>query len=197
MVSTLSTMLDLGVVAPSFSLPNTNPNVGGSEVSLTDYGDASAVLVAFICNHCPYVVHIREEFVRFANEYREKGLAVIAISANDAETYPADGPEAMAEEADRYHFPFPYLFDQTQEVAKSYRAACTPDFFLFDDQQVLVYRGQFDGARPRNEVPVTGEDLRQAVDAVLAGTPISGEQRPSMGCNIKWRQDNAPEYFPS
>ncbi len=184
---TESTMLELGTKAPEFSLPNTNAAVGGTTVGLKDFDNASAILVAFICNHCPYVVHIRDEFVKFAREYQDKGLAVVAISANDIGTHPQDGPEYMRADAEKYGYSFPYLYDESQEVAKAYTAACTPDFFLFDKNRVLVYRGQFDGSRPNSGVPVTGEDLRAAVDAMLSGQPVPGDQKPSVGCNIKWK----------
>jgi peroxiredoxin len=191
MARTESTMLELGTSAPRFSLPN----VDGSMVSLDDFKDAPALLVAFVCNHCPFVKHIQHGFVEFARDYRPKGLAVIAISANYVGSHPQDGPEKMAEEARDAGYGFPYLYDESQDVAKAYRAACTPDFFLFDDQRRLVYRGQFDGARPGNDVPVTGKDMRAAVDAVLAGRPLPAEQRPSLGCNIKWRPGNEPDYY--
>jgi peroxiredoxin len=176
--------------APDFSLPDADGNI----VSLDDL-QAPGLLVAFICYHCPFVVHIRKEFGAFAREYQEKGLAVVAIVANDLAQYPQDGPDGMRKEAEEGGYPFPYLMDATQEVAKAYRAACTPDFFLFDGERKLVYRGQFDGSRPGNGIPVTGEDLRSAVDALLAGEPISEDQRTSIGCNIKWKPGNEPEYF--
>jgi thiol-disulfide isomerase/thioredoxin len=192
MARTSSTMLELGTKAPEFDLPDP---ATGRTVSLADVARAPALLVAFICNHCPFVVHIREAFAAFAEEYSENGLAVIAINANDAAGYPADAPEKMVEVARQYGYGFPYLYDASQETAKRYRAACTPDFFLFDGQRTLVYRGQFDDARPGNKEPVTGKDLRAAVDAVLAGHPVTTEQKPSLGCNIKWRPGNAPDYF--
>lgn len=192
MARTPSTMLELGTSAPEFSLldPAT-----GKLVSLADFDKAPALLIAFICNHCPFVIHIREAFVDFAKEYSGKGLAVIAINANDALNYPADAPEKMVEVARQWGYSFPYLYDASQETAKSYQAACTPDFFLFNAQRRLVYRGQFDDARPGNNEPVTGRDLRAAVDAVLDGYSVSDEQRPSLGCNIKWRPGNEPDYF--
>jgi thiol-disulfide isomerase/thioredoxin len=186
-----STMLELGAQAPAFSLPEP---ASGRTVSLDDVAEAPALLVAFICNHCPYVIHIREGFAAFAKEYSAKGLAVIAINANDAALYPDDSPERMAEAVRRFGYHFPYLHDASQAVAKAYRAACTPDFFLFDGGRRLVYRGQFDGARPGNGETVTGTDLRAAADATLAGQPVTGEQKPSMGCNIKWRSGNEPDY---
>ncbi|NIR82164.1 MAG: redoxin domain-containing protein [Gammaproteobacteria bacterium] len=194
MVGTLSTMLELGTRAPDFELPNTNRGVGAATMSLGDFSDAKALLVVFMCNHCPYVIHIRNELVRFANEYGRKGLAVVAISANDATGYPADGPDKMTQEAAAHDFPFPYLYDEEQAVAKAYRAACTPDFFLFDADRELVYRGQFDGSRPRNDVPVTGADIRRAVDCVLRHEAVDADQKPSMGCNIKWKAGREPSY---
>lgn len=191
MVMTPSTMLPLGTEAPDFRLPDP----AGEEHSLSDFADAPALLVAFICNHCPYVQHIRSELARFGREYQAKGLAIVAVSSNDVGAYPEDGPEAMAEEAVRVGYTFPYLYDESQAAAKAYRAACTPDFFLFDRQRRLVYRGQFDGSRPGSDLPVTGGDLRSATDAVLAGGPVAAEQTPSMGCNIKWKAGNAPDYF--
>ncbi len=194
MARTLSTMMELGTAAPDFCLPNTNPRSGGDTVSLADFNDAPALLLAFICNHCPYVIHIRDAFVGFAKDYQSKGLAVVAISANDAGTHPDDGPERMAEAASKNGFTFPYLYDESQTIARAYQAACTPDFFLFDADRRLFYRGQFDRARPRNDEPITGEDLRAAVDALLEGRDAPTEQKPSMGCNIKWRAGNEPAY---
>ncbi|MFO7305593.1 MAG: thioredoxin family protein [Gammaproteobacteria bacterium] len=179
-----SNMMPLGTKAPAFRLPDYKGNI----VSIDDFSASPALLVAFICNHCPYVKHIRHEFARFAREYQPRGLAVVAIASNDTETHPQDGPQGMAEEAESAGYTFPYLFDETQEVARAYQAACTPDFFLFDQERKLVYRGQFDASRPGNNVPVTGSDLRAACDAVLAGQPVTIEQRPSMGCSIKWKQ---------
>ena len=184
-------MLDLGTRAPAFSLPS----IDGERVSLDTYAKAPALLVMFICNHCPYVRHIRKEVARYAKEYQARGLGVVAISSNDIQKYPDDDPAHMAEEAREVGYTFPYLFDETQEVAKVYRAACTPDFFLFDGDRKLAYRGQFDGSRPSNGVPVTGADLRAATDAVLAGRLVSEEQVPSIGCSIKWKPGNAPDYF--
>ncbi|MFH1682084.1 MAG: thioredoxin family protein [Candidatus Eisenbacteria bacterium] len=191
MARTPSTMLPLGTPAPPFSLPDTN----GKTVSLDDAGGARAVLVIFLCNHCPFVIHVRHEIARLAADYRERGAAVFGVNSNDAEKYPDDHPDRMKEEAERTGYTFPYLFDETQEVAKAYRAACTPDFFLFDAGLRLVYRGRLDGARPGNDVPVTGADLRAALDALLRGDPVSDEQLPSLGCNIKWRPGNEPDYF--
>ena len=193
MALTPSTMLDLGTAAPDFRLPDTT----GKTISLADFEGAPATLVMFICNHCPYVIHLRSELAKFAREYQSKGVAIIAINSNDAASYPADSPEKMKEEARLAGYTFPYLFDETQQVAKAYRAACTPDFFLFDQNLKLVYRGQFDDSRPRvaNPAPITGKDLRSAIDAVLAGKPVMSEQKPSMGCNIKWKAGNEPDYF--
>ena len=197
MVSTASTMQSLGAPAPTFALPNMNPAAGEKMVSLSDCANNSALLVAFICNHCPYVIHIREALVQFANDYAPRGLAVVAISSNDADNYPDDSPAKMSEEAVRHGFPFPYLYDEDQSVAKAYRAACTPDFFLFDSEMRLAYRGQFDAGRPKSNEPVTGVDLRNAADAVLAGSAVAAEQIPSVGCSIKWKAGGAPDYFPA
>ena len=191
MTSTESTMLDLGSRAPDFSLPDTS----GNTVSLSDFSTSQALLVAFICNHCPYVVRIADGFAAFAREYQPKGLAVVAINANDVANYPNDSPEKMCHEVELRGYAFPYLFDESQQVAKAYRAACTPDFFLFDANRTLVYRGQFDAARPGNQEPVSGKDLRGAVDNALAGKPVSGVQIASVGCNIKWKAGNAPDYY--
>jgi len=190
MARTESTMLPLGTAAPDFSLPTPDGTVHG----LADAADAKGVLVVFMCNHCPYVVHIKEGLADFARDYREKGLAVFAVNANDPDAYPDDAPDKMAADIERYGYVFPYLVDETQDVAKAYHAACTPDFFLFDADRRLVYRGQFDASRPGNDVPVTGEDLRRAADAVLAGRADDGPQTPSIGCNIKWRPGNQPDY---
>jgi peroxiredoxin len=193
MALTPSTMLSLGTVAPDFQLPDTN----GKIVSLSDFKGAPATLVMFICNHCPYVKHIRAELAKIGRDYQPKGVAILAINSNDAESYPADSPAEMKNEAASAGYTFPYLFDETQQVAKAYRAACTPDFFLFDKNLKLVYRGQLDDSRPRvaNPLPVTGKDLRAALDAVLSGKPVSSEQKVSMGCNIKWKSGNEPDYF--
>lgn len=191
MARTESTMLELGTRAPDFSLPDTQ----GKQVSLNDFADAKGLLVVFMCNHCPYVIHIRDALVEFAKEYQPQGLAVVAINSNDAVNYPDDGPEKMAEAAAEHGFSFPYLYDETQEVAKAYKAACTPDFFLFDSEQKLFYRGQFDDSRPRNDAPVTGVDLRAAVDALLNDEEPPEEQKPSLGCNIKWKEGNEPDYY--
>ena len=186
-----STMLDLGTTLQSFTLPDFN----GRTVSDADFKGAKGLLVAFICKHCPFVKHIRQEFTRFTKEYDARGLKVVAIASNDVKEFPEDGPEGMKQEAAEAGYTFPYLFDGKQQVAQAFRAACTPDFFLFDGSRRLAYRGQFDGSRPKSDVPVTGSDLRAAADAVLAGKPAPATQRPSMGCNIKWSPGNAPEYF--
>ncbi len=186
-----STMLPLGTQAPDFRLPDPT----GQIVSRDDLKGAPALLVIFMCNHCPYVKHIRSGLASMTSEYREKGMAVVGISANDVDTHPADSPAKMAEEARSAGYTFPYLYDESQEIAKAYRAACTPDFFLFDADQKLVYRGQMDDSRPENGLPVTGSDLRAAMDAILAGQPIAAEQKSSIGCNIKWKSGNAPDYF--
>lgn len=183
MVETQSTMLPLGTKAPHFRLPDPQ----GRWVSSDDFKGAPALLVVFMCNHCPYVKHIQSRFAELAKEYQARGVAVVGISSNDVESYPDDSPEKMAEEIQRVGYTFPYLYDESQEVAKAYHAACTPDFFLFDRERSLVYRGQFDDSRPRSGRPVTGADLRAALDAVLQGRPIPGDQRPSVGCNIKWK----------
>ena len=189
MAETLSTMLDLGTTLPSFSLRDFN----GRTVSDADFKGAKGLLVAFICNHCPFVRHIRQEFARFAKEYEAKGLKVVAIASNDVIESPEDGPEGMKQEASEVGYVFPYLFDEKQQVARAFRAACTPDFFLFDGNRQLAYRGQFDDSRPKKDVPVTGAELRAAADAVLAGKPAPATQKPSLGCNIKWSAGNAPE----
>jgi len=183
MALTASTMLHLGTIAPDFSLPDTE----GKTVSLADYPGAKAYLVMFICNHCPYVKHVAAELARLGRDYLPRGVAVLASNANDPRKYPADSPENMKKEKQAQGYPFPYLFDESQEVARAYAAACTPDFFVFDAAMKLVYRGQLDDSRPNSGRPVTGRDLRAALDAVLAGRSVSGEQRPSPGCNIKWR----------
>lgn len=191
MAATPSTMLPLGTPAPAFSLPDTD----GRMVSLEDFGDARALLVMFICNHCPFVKHLRGALAELGREYGARDVAVVAINANDAERYPADSPAAMAREKVEAGYPFPYLYDASQETAKAYAAACTPDFFLFGPDRALVYRGQFDDSRPGNALPVTGADLRAALDAVLDGRAPAAEQAPSIGCNIKWRPGNEPAYF--
>ena len=191
MARTESTMLPLGTKAPDFSLVN----VDGQTVSLADFADAPALLVMFICNHCPFVKHLADALAQFTAEYMAKGVAVVGINSNDAASYPADSPEQMVREAEERGYRFPYLYDETQEVAKAYRAACTPDFYVFDRDRNLVYRGQFDDSRPDSGIPITGRDLRAALDAVLAANKPSDAQRPSIGCNIKWKPGNEPAYF--
>jgi peroxiredoxin len=183
MAQTRSTMLPLGTTAPGFDLPDPS----GKRTSLADYENAPALLVAFICNHCPFVKHIRKEFAAFAKQYQARGVGIVAINSNDVENYPLDSPEKMAEEIKLAGYTFPYLYDESQEVAKAYHAACTPDFYLFDRERRLVYRGQFDDSRPGNARPVTGADMRSALEAVLTGHTVSAEQKPSVGCNIKWK----------
>jgi peroxiredoxin len=190
MARTPSTMLELGTPAPDFVLPDYD----GRLHALADFAAAPALLVVFTCNHCPFVRHVRPEFAAFAREYQARGLAVVAINSNDIENYPQDGPDAMRAEVAELGYAFPYLIDATQDVAKAYRAACTPDFFLFDARRQLVYRGQFDDSRPGNGRPVTGADLRAAVEATLAGGTPGPDQMPSLGCNIKWRKGNEPRY---
>ena len=184
-------MLPLGTTAPDFKLPDTN----GKPVSLADLKDKPALLVLFICNHCPYVKHIRAGLAQLACDYLPKGVAIVGINSNDVENYPDDSPAKMKDEVRSAGYLFPYLYDETQAVAKAYRAACTPDIYLFDKDRKLVYRGQFDDSRPGNGVPVTGKDLRAALDAVLAGKTVSPGQKASMGCNIKWQAGNEPDYF--
>ena len=184
-------MLPLGTRAPGFRLPDTK----GKLVSLDNFKDAPALLVVFMCNHCPFVKHIRSKFAELAKEYQGRGVGIVGINSNDVQFNPDDRPEKMAEEVKQAGYVFPYLFDETQEVAKAYRAACTPDMFLFDRGKRLVYRGQFDDSRPGNGLPVTGADLRAAIDAVLAGHPVPANQKPSIGCNIKWKSGNEPDYF--
>jgi len=198
MVLTASTMLPLGAVAPPFALPDT----AGRTVRRDDFADKAGLLVLFLCNHCPYVQHVRQELAAIGRDYLPRDIAVVAINSNDGDAYPDDAYPSMAEEVERAGYPFPYLHDPTQEVARAYRAACTPDIFLFDhDRRLfdrdrrLVYRGQLDDSRPGSDIPVTGRDLRRALDGLLAGHPIDPAQRPSMGCNIKWRPGNAPPYF--
>jgi peroxiredoxin len=191
MALTPSTMLPLGTTAPDFKLPDTN----GKTVSPADFKDAPALLVIFMCNHCPYVIHIRPGLAQLARDYLPRGVATVGINANDVANYPADSPAKMKEEVQSAGYLFPYLYDESQAVAKAYRAACTPDIYLFDKSRKLVYRGQFDDSRPGNGVPVTGKDLRVALDAALAGKPISPDQKASMGCNIKWKSGNEPDYF--
>lgn len=190
MALTPSTMLPLDTVAPVFRLPDPT----GRLVAIDEFAAAPALLVAFLCNHCPYVKHVQAGFAAFAREYAARGLAIVAINSNDFTEHPDDAPERMAEEARRAGYVFPFLVDEKQEVARAYRAACTPDFFLFDAARRLVYRGRFDASRPGNRIPVTGTDLRAATDAVLAGRPVPAEQLPSIGCNIKWKPGQEPDY---
>ncbi len=189
MAAVESQMLDLGTTAPKFSLPDAN----GVRHALRDH--ASAYLVMFICNHCPFVKHIREQLALLGRDYLPLDVAIYAINSNDAETHPGDSPAKMKEEANTWGYEFPYLVDEDQSVAKAYRAACTPDFFLFDANRALAYRGQLDDSRPSNNIPVTGKDLRAALDAVLGHSAVPTVQKPSIGCNIKWKIGNAPEYF--
>jgi len=191
MVKTASTMKKLGTSAPDFKLVN----VDGRIVGLDDFQDKPALLVIFMCNHCPFVKHVADGLTRLAMDYLPKGVAIVGINSNDAATHPHDSPEQMVHEAEARGYPFPYLYDETQEVAKVYGAACTPDFFLFDKSRRLVYRGQLDASRPGNNIPVTGSNLRAALDAVLAGKPQAEKQIPSLGCNIKWRSGNEPVYY--
>lgn len=191
MARTPSTMAPLGTPAPPFALPDPSGRIFTRDGVLGPRG----LLVAFLCNHCPFVKHIRQGLADFARDQEGRGVGIVAISSNDVERYPADSPELMAEEAREAGYIFPYLYDATQEVALAYGAACTPDFFLYDGDGRLVYRGQFDGSRPGNDVPVTGEDLRRAVDALVEGREIPSDQVPSLGCNIKWKPGNEPEWF--
>ena len=191
MVRTPSTMLPLGTVAPDFDLPN----VDGRMVDYAAAAGPNGTVVMFICNHCPFVKHVADQLTVLARDYQPRGIGFVAISSNDVSTHPADSPEQMVREAEERGYPFPYLYDETQEVAKSYRAACTPDFYLFDASHRLAYRGQLDASRPGNEVPVTGADLRRALDALLAGTAVPADQTPSIGCNIKWKAGREPPYF--
>jgi peroxiredoxin len=191
MALTPSTMLPLGMTAPDFKLPDTS----GKTVSLADFKDKAALLVIFMCNHCPYVVHIRAGLAQLARDYLPRGVAIVGINSNDVANYPADSPAKMKEEVKSAGYIFPYLYDETQSVAKAYRAACTPDIYLFDGGRRLVHRGQFDASRPGNGIPVTGKDLRAALDAVLAGKPVAPDQKASIGCNIKWKSGNEPDYF--
>ena len=191
MVKTASTMLELGTPALPFSLPATD----NSTVSLSDFSESKGLLVIFMCNHCPFVKHIAEQLAALGRDYQEKGMAIVGINSNDTENYPDDSFEAMAQEVTQRGYTFPYLLDETQEIAKAYHAACTPDFFLFDGDMQLFYRGQLDHSRPESGIPVTGIDLREAMDALLAGRPLESEQVPSIGCNIKWKTGNQPDYF--
>jgi len=190
MALTPSTMPPLGTTAPDFNLPDTN----GKLVAPADFKELAALVVIFICNHCPYVVHIRAGLAQLARDYAPKHVGFVGINSNDVKNYPADSPAKMKDEVKVAGYIFPYLFDESQAVAKSYRAACTPDIFLYDRGRRLVYRGQFDASRPGNGIPVTGKDLRAALDAVLAGRTTSEFQAPSIGCNIKWKPGNEPDY---
>lgn len=191
MAAVNSTMLELGIKAPAFELPDTD----GKVVSNTDFQRKKGLLVAFWCNHCPYVKHVRNAFIELATEWQKRGLGVVAIMSNDVENYPDDSPKKMKIEHQEFGYSFSYLFDADQKIAHAYQAACTPDFYLFDADHKLVYRGQFDASRPKNDIPVTGEDLNKAVESLLSGKTISKEQIPSIGCNIKWEKGNEPAYF--
>lgn len=187
-----STMLELGTKAPDFTLHDV---VSGRTYSRDSFKGNQGLLVMFICNHCPYVKLIKEHLVEYASDYMPKGIGIVAISSNDVENYPEDGPKKMMEDAEKYGYPFPYLYDEDQEVAHAYKAACTPDLFLFDENLELFYRGQFDSARPKNDTEPTGEDLRNATDLLLAGESAPEEQIPSIGCNIKWKKGNEPAWY--
>jgi peroxiredoxin len=191
MAVTPSTMLPLGTKAPDFNLPD----IKGKFVSLSDFNKAPALLVIFMCNHCPFVKHVIDELVTLIKQYQQKNVAVVGINSNDVENFPEDRPEMMAKVAEEKGFTFPYLYDETQSVAKAYMAACTPDFFLFDKDRHLAYRGQMDNSRPGNNLPITGSDLRTALEAVLEGKKVLEKQIPSMGCNIKWKKGNGPDYY--
>ena len=184
MADTPSKMVPLGMIAPDFVLPDT---ISGENKSLTNLKSEKATVIMFICNHCPFVKHVQQHLVRLAREYQAKGISFVAISSNDVEKYPDDSPQRMKEVAQELGYPFPYLYDESQEVARAYDAACTPDFYVFDKNLKLVYRGQMDASRPGNNIPVTGKDLREALDNILQGKPVSEDQRPSIGCNIKWK----------
>jgi peroxiredoxin len=192
MALTASTMLPLGTKAPDFHLPDV---VSGNTISLPTFAGKQALLVMFICRHCPFVKHVKEELSRLGKDYVNRNVGIVAISANDANNYPDDAPEQLKAMAQELGLPFPICYDESQETAKAYTAACTPDFFLFDTHRHLVYRGQLDDSRPSNGKPVTGADLRAAIDAVLAGQSINPNQKPSVGCNIKWKSGNEPTYY--
>ena len=185
MAQTPSVMIDLGTTAPYFNLPDT---VSGKQIDLNEIKSDKATVIMFICNHCPYVKHVNAELVKLANEYIAKGISFVAISSNDVINYPEDSPEKMKEHALAASYPFPYLYDETQDVAKAYNAACTPDFYIYDKNLKLVYRGQLDDSRPKNDLPVTGKDIRDALDNILEGNEVDINQKPSIGCNIKWKQ---------
>ncbi len=191
MVKTASSMLPLGTKAADFSLPDAK----GRTVSLRAFEGAPAYLVIFMCNHCPFVKHVAGKLTELSEEAQKRGVAVVGINSNDYQAFPDDAPDKMLEEVERRNYTFPYLINESQAVAKAYRAACTPDFFVFDRDHKLVYRGQMDSSRPGNDIPVTGEDLRAALDAVLEGRAVPADQRPSIGCNIKWKPGNEPEWF--
>ncbi|MEM7757895.1 MAG: thioredoxin family protein [Cyanobacteria bacterium P01_A01_bin.40] len=192
MVKTASTMLPLGTAAPEFELPDV---VSNNIISLKTFADSKALLIMFICQHCPFVKHLQDELAKIGQDYQALPLGMVAISSNDVGNYPQDSPEKLKQMAEELGFNFPVCYDESQEVSKSYTAACTPDFFLFDNSRKLAYRGQLDDSRPSNGVPVTGTDLRQAIDAVLQDRAIDFEQKPSIGCNIKWKPGNEPDYF--
>src|SRR5262245_25576621 len=189
MAETPSTMVELGTKAPEFSLPDT---VSRQTVSLDSFAGKKALLIMFICPHCPFVKHVQDELARIGRDYFDRDIGIVAISSNDADSYPDDAPPRLKQMAERLRFKFPFCYDESQAVARAYDAACTPDFFLFDESRRLVYRGQLDSSRPSNLIPVTGKDLRAAIDAVLSGTPVSSNQMPSIGCNIKWKPGNEP-----
>ena len=192
MVRTASTMLELGTNAPNFSLADVS---SGKSISLETFADKKALLVMFICRHCPYVKHVQNELAKIGRDYQNSSLGIVAISSNDAETYPDDSPESLKAMAEELGFTFPYLYDEDQAVAKAYAAACTPDFYLFDKNRELVYRGQLDDSRPKSDIPITGKDLRRAIEAVLNDEEVDQNQRASLGCNIKWKTGNEPNYF--
>lgn len=192
MALTPSTMLPLGTKAPDFRRPDVK---SGQTISLETFADKKALLVMFICRHCPFVKHIQKELANIGKDYYNQDVGIVAISANDVGSHPDDAPEKLKQMTEEVGFSFPFCYDESQEVAKAYTAACTPDFFLFDRDRNLVYRGQLDDSRPGNELPVTGKDLRAAIDAVLAGNPVPSDQKPSIGCNIKWKPGNEPAYF--
>lgn len=184
MSNTPSNMLPLGITAPEFNLIDT---VSDKMLSLNDIKRETATVIMFICNHCPFVIHVNEQIIKLATDYKNNGIGFAAISSNDVDNYPQDSPELMKELAEDLNYPFPYLYDETQEVAKAYDAACTPDFYIFDSELKLVYRGQLDGSRPSNDKPINGKDIRNALDAIIAGNKVEQNQIPSMGCNIKWK----------
>jgi peroxiredoxin len=192
MVKTASTMLPLGTAAPKFQLPDV---VSNQTISLTTFADRQALLLIFLCQHCPFVKHVQQELARIGQDYSQQSLGIVAISANDIANYPDDAPEKLQQMAEKLNFNFPVCYDESQEVSKAYTAACTPDFFLFDAERKLAYRGQLDDSRPSNNIPVTGKDLRRAIDTVLQAKTVDFEQKPSIGCNIKWKPGNEPEYF--